>query len=69
MIIANIDHIVEETIGALNAAYPSLNYSGATCARDTRLVIAAWANDLKYGGNYFTLAATNSYVGLSLIHI
>ena len=31
--------------------------------RDTRLVIAAWANDLKYGGNYFTLAATNSYVG------
>ena len=63
LIIANIDHIVEETIGALNAAYPSLNYSGATCARDTRLVIAAWANDLKYGGNYFTLAATNSYVG------
>ena len=63
LIIANIDYIVEETIGALNATYPTLNYSGATCARDTRLVIAAWANDLKYGGNYFTLAATNSYVG------
>ena len=63
LIIANIDYIVEETIGDLNATYPTLNYSGATCARDTRLVIAAWANDLKYGGNYFTLAATNSYVG------
>ena len=63
LIINNIDHIVEETIGALNAQYPSLNYNNATCARDTRLVIAAWTNDLKYGGNYFTVAATNSYIG------
>ena len=63
LIIANIDYIVEETIGALNANYPSLSYTQATCARDTRLVVVAWANDLRYGGNYFTVEATNSYVG------
>jgi len=63
LIIKNIDYIVEETIGTLNAAYPSLSYNSTTCARDTRLVVAAWANDLRYGGNYFTVDATNKYVG------
>ena len=63
LIIANIDYIVEETIGALNANYPLLQYGQAKCARDTRLIVAAWANDLRYGGNYFTVEATNSYVG------
>ena len=63
LIINNIDYIVEETIGFLNAQYPSLSYNSTSCARDTRLVIAAWTNDLKYGGNYFTVAATNSYIG------
>ena len=38
-------------------------YNSSTCARDTRLVVAAWANDLRYGGNYFTVDATNKYVG------
>ena len=63
LIISNIDYIVEETIGFLNATYPSLNYNSATCARDTRLVVAAWANDLRYGGNFFSLSAANAYVG------
>ena len=63
LIISNIDYIVEETIGFLNATYPSLQYNSATCARDTRLVVAAWANDLRYGGNFFSLAAANAYVG------
>ena len=63
LIISNIDYIIEESIGALNVAYPSLAYNSATCARDIRLVLAAWANDLRYGGNWFTLAATNAYVG------
>ena len=63
LIISNIDYIIEESIGALNAAYPSLAYNSTTCARDIRLVLAAWANDLRYGGNWFTLAATNAYVG------
>ena len=63
LIIKNIDYIIEETIGSLNAAYPSLTYNSATCARDVRLVLAAWANDLRYGGNWFTLDATNAYVG------
>ena len=45
LIIANIDYIVEETIGALNANYPLLQYGQAKCARDTRLIVAAWAND------------------------
>jgi len=63
LVIKNIDFIVEETIGFLNASYPSLTYNSATCARDIRLVVAAWANDLRYGGNWFTLSATNQYVG------
>ena len=63
LIIKNIDYIIEETIGFLNATYPSLTYNSATCARDIRLVLAAWANDLRYGGNWFTLDATNAYVG------
>ena len=63
LIISNIDYIVEETIGDLNATYPSLAYNSATCARDTRLIVAAWANDLRYGGNFFSLTAANAYVG------
>jgi len=73
LIISNIDYIIEETIGSLNASYPSLTYNSTTCARDIRLVLAAWANDLRYGGNWFTLDATNAYVGgvvsLSNAHI
>ena len=63
LIIDNIDYIVEETIGFLNVQYPTLTYNSATCARDTRMVIASWTNDLKYGGNYFT---TVSYTHLTL---
>ena len=61
LIINNIDYIVEETIGFLNVQYPTLTYNSATCARDTRMVIASWTNDLKYGGNYFTITAADSY--------
>ena len=63
LIINNIDYIVEETIGALNASYPSLTYNSATCARDTRLVVAAWTNDLRYDGNFFSVTAAEYYVG------
>ena len=63
LVIKNIDYIVEETIGALNAAYPSLSYNSSTCARDIRLIVAAWANDLRYGGNFFSVQAVNAYVG------
>ena len=62
LIVNNIDYIVEETIGFLNAQYPDLSYTQSTCARDTRLVIAAWTNDLKYGGNYFSRDAADSYI-------
>ena len=62
LIINNIDYIIEETIGFLNVQYPTLTYNSATCARDTRMVIAAWTNDLKYGGNYFSVAAADSYI-------
>ena len=63
LVIKNIDYIVEETIGALNVAYPSLSYNSSTCARDIRLIVAAWANDLRYGGNFFSVQAVNAYVG------
>ena len=73
LVISNIDYIVEETIGWLEATYPSLtngqlpDYDRSVCARDTRLVIAAWANDLRYGGNAFTVAAANSYIGTTVL--
>ena len=42
----------------------------AKCARDTRLVIAAWTNDLKYGGNYFSIDAAERYTnGTTVQHV
>ena len=73
LIAANIDFITEEVIGYLEAAYPALtdgskpDYDRSICARDTRLVLAAWANDLRYGGNSFTVAAAESYVGETVL--
>ena len=70
LIVNNIDYIVEETIGFLNAQYPTLQYGQAKCARDTRLVVAAWTNDLKYGGNYFSIDAAQSYTdGTGVQHV
>ena len=73
LIVANIDYIVEEAIGYIENTYPTLtdgsrpDYDRSICARDTRLVIAAWANDLRYGGNAFTVKAVNSYVGQTVL--
>ena len=70
LIVNNIDYIVEETIGFLNTQYPTLTYDQAKCARDTRLVIAAWTNDLKYGGNYFSIDAAEQYTtGTGIQHV
>ena len=70
MIINNIDYIVEETIGFLNAQYPSLSYTQSKCARDTRIVIASWSNDLKYGGNFFSIDAADQYTnGTAVQHV
>ena len=70
LIINNIDYIVEETIGFLNTQYPTLTYDQAKCARDTRMVIAAWTNDLKYGGNYFSRNAAEQYTtGTGIQHV
>ena len=70
LIVNNIDYIVEETIGFLNVQYPTLTYDQAKCARDTRLVIAAWTNDLKYGGNYFSVDAAKKYTtGSAIQHV
>ena len=66
LVIKNIDYIVEEVIGDLNYTYPNLIYNSTTCARDTRLILAAFANDLRYGGNQFSLTAINSYVGQTI---
>ena len=70
LIIDNIDYIVEETIGFLNAQYPSLSYTQSKCARDTRIVIASWSNDLKYGGNFFSIDAADQYTnGTAVQHV
>ena len=70
LIINNIDYIIEETIGFLNAQYPTLTYDQTKCARDTRLVVVAWTNDLKYGGNYFTVDAAETYTdGTGIQHV
>ena len=70
LIVNNIDYIVEEAIGFLNVQYPTLTYDQAKCARDTRLVIAAWTNDLKYGGNYFSVDAAETYTtGTGIQHV
>ena len=70
LIINNIDYIVEETIGFLSTQYPTLTYDTVKCARDTRLVVISWTNDLKYGGNYFTVDAAETYTtGTGIQHV
>jgi hypothetical protein len=73
LIVNNIDYIIEESIGYLKATYPSLNLDPtleSKCARDTRLVVAAWTNDLKYGGNYFSRDAAEQYTnGTNVQHV
>ena len=73
LIVNNIDYIIEESIGYLKATYPNLNLDPtleSKCARDTRLVVAAWTNDLKYGGNYFSRDAAEQYTnGINVQHV
>ncbi len=73
LIVNNIDYIIEESIGYLKATYPNLNLDPtleSKCARDTRLVVAAWTNDLKYGGNYFSRDAAEQYTnGTNVQHV
>ena len=30
------------------------DYDRSTCARDLRLIVVAWCNDLRFGGNAFS---------------
>jgi len=61
LLLANIDFIKDETIGYLQATYPSLNYNPNTCARDVGLILEALAYDLIYGGNSQTRDAGLKY--------
>ena len=69
LILQNIDYIIDESIQYLETQYPSLtdgtkpDYDRTICARDLRLVVVAWCNDLRFGGNSFTWDAVQEYVG------
>ena len=68
LILGNIDYILDTTIAWLEQTYPNLtdgtkpDYDATTCARDLRLIIIAWCNDLRYGGNQFSVDAAESYI-------
>ena len=69
LILKNIDYIIDQSIVWLEANYPALtdgskpDYDRTICARDLRLVVVAWVNDLRYGGNAFTWDAVQEYIG------
>ena len=69
LVLANIDYIIDETIAWLEVTYPGLtdgtkpDYDRSTCARDLRLVIVGWTNDLRYGSNSFTWDVADQYIG------
>ena len=76
LILANLDYIISETITWLELSYPNLtdgtkpDYNADTCARDLRLIVIAWCNDLRYGGNKFSVDAAESYIdGGAIQHI
>ena len=68
LILGNLDYIIDTTIVWLEQNYPNLtdgtkpDYSATKCARDLRLIVIAWCNDLRYGGNKFSVDAAESYV-------
>ena len=68
LILGNLDYIISTTITWLEQSYPNLtdgtkpDYNADTCARDLRLIVIAWCNDLRYGGNKFSVDAAESYV-------
>ncbi len=68
LILGNLDYIISTTITWLEQSYPNLtdgtkpDYSAEKCSRDLRLIVIAWCNDLRYGGNKFSVDAAESYV-------
>ena len=68
LILGNLDYIISTTITWLEQSYPNLtdgtkpDYSREKCSRDLRLIVIAWCNDLRYGGNKFSVDAAESYV-------
>ena len=68
LILANLDYIISTTITWLEQSYPNLtdgtkpDYNREKCSRDLRLIVIAWCNDLRYGGNKFSVDAAESYI-------
>ena len=76
LILVNLDYIISTTITWLEQSYPNLtdgtkpDYSREKCSRDLRLVVIAWCNDLRYGGNKFSVDAAESYIdGGTIVYI
>ena len=76
LILGNLDYIISTTITWLEQSYPNLtdgtkpDYNPDKCARDLRLVVIAWCNDLRYGGNKFSVDAAESYIdGGTIVYI
>jgi len=60
----NKDYIIEETIKYISDRFPDLTYSTDKCRRDTRLIVEALINDLRFGGEEKTLEVQGSYHSL-----
>ena len=61
LILANKQDIIDAGIAAITAYNPSFTFPGgsdAKCRRDLGLIVDAVAQDLWFGGNEYTLAAT-----------
>jgi hypothetical protein len=74
LILANIEYIKEESIGYIEALYPTLtdgstpDYDPTICKRDIGYIVIGWCNDLRYGGNSYTLNSISSYYSGSVLN-
>ena len=59
----NRQFIVEEAIGYAKATYPNLawNQLESKCSRDIGLIVDAYEHDVRFGGNWKTIQAAESY--------
>lgn len=57
LLLENLEFIKDETVGYLNATYPTLDYSPSNYKKDIEIIIESLTYDVLYGGNSQTVNA------------
>ena len=62
-LVTNKTFIAEQTVAFIDSKYLSVEYDRSKCLRDSKLIVQAIADDIKFGGNRNSLEAGRSYWG------